>query len=58
MITANNLTSLLNRILSFEAFILFDFIKCLWSFTRHSCADPESFVRGGPNLITFFGVFF
>ena len=21
------------------------------------CADPESFVRGGPNLISFFSVF-
>ena len=28
------------------------------SFIEHSCADPESFVRGGPNLITFFCVFF
>ena len=23
-----------------------------------SCADPESFVRGGPTLTTFFGLFF
>ena len=21
--------------------------------TKYTCADPESFVRGGPNLITF-----
>ena len=26
-------------------------------FFEASCADPESFVRGGPNLITFFCVF-
>ena len=26
-----------------------------WGFAfGPSCADPESFVRGGPNLITFF----
>ena len=25
---------------------------------RKSCADPESFVRGGPHLITFFVFFF
>ena len=23
-----------------------------------ACADPESFVRGGPNLISFFFFFF
>ena len=24
----------------------------------YSCADPERFIRGGPNLITFFFFFF
>ena len=26
-------------------------------FADKACADPESFVRGGPNLITFFFLF-
>ena len=26
-------------------------LMCFYAFT---CADPESYVRGGPNLITFF----
>ena len=28
--------------------------KCRGRTLKVSCADPESFVRGGPNLITFF----
>ena len=35
---------------------------CIWQQGRHTrlcasaCADPESYVRAGPNLITFFVV--
>ena len=32
--------------------------SCYKQVTYYTCADPESFVRGGPNLITFFCFFF
>ena len=30
----------------------------IFSLVRDSCADPESFVRGGPTLTVFFFFFF
>ena len=32
--------------------------KLICAFTGLTCADPENFVRGGPNLITLFFVLF
>ena len=49
---------LMQFLLSFEQWIGFWYV-CAIAFIIYkcisSCADPESFVRGGPNLMRFLG---